>query len=77
YDLKLEEEGHILIGDGQYNILNGFMTQARAFDAALSKSGDTAIDTERRAIYQDRKQSKPAAEPVDKTAQATKNNDEQ
>ncbi len=64
YDLKLEEEGQILKGDGQGNNLNGVMTQARAFDAALSKLGDTAIDTVRRAIYQVRKQSKRAADAV-------------
>ncbi|WP_122447397.1 phage major capsid protein, partial [Pseudomonas viridiflava] len=64
YDLKLEEEGQILKGDGQDNNLNGVMTQARAFDAALSKTGDTAIDTVRRAIYQVRKQSKRAADAV-------------
>lgn len=64
YDLKLAEEGQILKGDGSGNNLNGLMTQASAFDAALSKTGDTAIDTIRRAIYQVRKQSKRGADAV-------------
>ncbi len=64
YDLKLAEEGQILKGDGTSNNLNGLMTQATAFDASLSKAGDTAIDTVRRAIYQVRKQSKRGADAV-------------
>lgn len=64
YDLKLEEEGQILKGDGAGKNLNGIMTQATTFDAALSKTGDTAIDTVRRAIYQVRKQSKRGADAV-------------
>src|SRR5690606_34699629 len=64
YDLKLTEEGQILKGDGAGQNLNGVMTQATIFDAALSKAGDTAIDTVRRAIYQVRKQSKRAADAV-------------
>lgn len=64
YDLKLAEEGQILKGSGAGNNLNGIMTQATTFDAALSKAGDTAIDTVRRAIYQVRKQSKRAADAV-------------
>lgn len=64
YDLKLYEEGQILKGDGTGKNLNGIMTQATAFDAALSATGDTAIDTIRRAIYQVRKQSKRAADAV-------------
>lgn len=64
YDLKLAEEGQILKGDGSGNNLNGLMTQATAFDTALSKTGDTAIDTIRRAIYQVRKQSKRGADAV-------------
>jgi len=62
YDLKLEEEEQILKGDGTGNNLPGIMTQATAFNAALGKSGDTAIDTVRRAIYQVRKQAKLAAD---------------
>jgi len=64
YDLKLAEEGQILKGDGTGNNLNGLMTQATAFDTGLSKAGDTAIDTVRRAIYQVRKQSKRGADAV-------------
>lgn len=64
YDLELKREGQILKGDGTGNNLNGIMTQATVFDANLSKSGDTAIDTIRRAIYQARKQSKLAADAV-------------
>ena len=64
YDLKLAEEGQILKGSGAGNNLNGIMTQATTFDPALSKAGDTAIDTVRRAIYQVRKQSKRAADAV-------------
>lgn len=64
YDLKLEEEGQILKGDGTGNNLNGVMTQATTFDSTLAKAGDTAIDTVRRAIYQVRKQSKRAADAV-------------
>jgi HK97 family phage major capsid protein len=62
YDLKLEEEEQILKGDGTDNNLPGIMTQATAFNAALGKAGDTAIDTVRRAIYQVRKQAKLAAD---------------
>ncbi|WP_313135572.1 phage major capsid protein [Stutzerimonas nitrititolerans] len=58
YDLKLEEEAQILKGDGTGENLNGLMTQATTYDAALTKAGDTAIDIMRRAIYQVRKQSK-------------------
>ncbi|MCF7541822.1 phage major capsid protein [Pseudomonas petrae] len=58
YDLELKREGQILKGDGTGNNLNGIMTQATTFDPDLSKTGDTAIDTVRRAIYQARKQSK-------------------
>lgn len=64
YDLKLKEEGQILKGDGQGNNLNGIMTQASAFNAALAQAGDTAIDTVRRAIYQVRKQSKRGADAI-------------
>jgi HK97 family phage major capsid protein len=64
YDLKLKEEGQILKGDGQNQNLNGIMTQASAFNGALSQTGDTGIDTVRRAIYQVRKQSMRAADAV-------------
>ncbi len=62
YDLKLEEEEQILKGDGTGNNLPGIMTQATTFTPALSKAGDTSIDTVRRAIYQVRKQAKLAAD---------------
>ena len=64
YDLELKREGQLLKGDGTGNNLNGIMTQATVFDAALSKASDTAIDTVRRAIYQARKQSKLPADAV-------------
>ncbi|MFZ5935028.1 phage major capsid protein [Pseudomonas sp. HS6-2] len=64
YDLKLKEEGQILKGDGTGKNLNGIMTQATAFNPALGKSSDTAIDTVRRAIYQVGKQSKRSADAV-------------
>lgn len=64
YDLKLEEEAQILKGDGTGENLNGLMTQATTYDAALTKAGDTAIDIVRRAIYQARKQSKLSADGV-------------
>ncbi|WP_122518662.1 phage major capsid protein [Pseudomonas viridiflava] len=64
YDLKLEEESQILKGDGSGENLNGLMTQATAFNTALSKAGDTAIDMVRRAIYQVRKQSKMSADGI-------------
>ncbi|WP_434590095.1 phage major capsid protein [Pseudomonas sp. R4-83] len=64
YDLQLKREGQLLKGDGIGNNLNGIMTQATAFDTALTKVTDTAIDTVRRAIYQARKQSKLPADAV-------------
>lgn len=64
YDLKLKKEGQILKGDGIGKNMNGIMTQATAFNAALSKANDTAIDTVRRALYQVGKQSKRSADAV-------------
>lgn len=64
YDLKLEEERQILKGDGTGENLNGLMTQATIYDAALTKAGDTAIDLVRRAIYQVRKQSMLSADGI-------------
>lgn len=64
YDLKLEEENQILKGDGTGENLNGLMTQATIYDAALTKAGDTSIDIVRRGIYQVRKQSKLSADGV-------------
>lgn len=64
FDLELKREGQLLKGDGLGNNLNGIMTQATTFNAALTKASDTAIDTVRRAIYQARKQSKLPADAV-------------
>jgi len=64
YDLKLEEENQILKGDGTGENLNGLMTQATVYDAALTKAGDTSIDIVRRGIYQVRKQSKLSADGI-------------
>lgn len=64
YDLKLEEEAQILKGDGTGENLNGLMTQATTYDAALTKAGDTPIDIVRRAIYQVRKQSQMSADGI-------------
>jgi HK97 family phage major capsid protein len=64
YDLKLEEERQILKGDGTGENLNGLMTQATVYDALLTKTGDTAIDMVRRAIYQVRKQSMLSADGI-------------
>ncbi|MCK8669294.1 phage major capsid protein [Pseudomonas azerbaijanoccidens] len=64
YDLKLEEENQILKGDGTGENLNGLMTQATTYSAALTKAGDTSIDIVRRGIYQVRKQSKLSADGV-------------
>lgn len=64
YDLKLEEESQILKGDGTGENLNGLMTQATTYNTTLSKTGDTAIDLLRRAIYQVRKQSKMSADGI-------------
>ncbi|WP_443696150.1 phage major capsid protein [Pseudomonas sp.] len=64
YDLELKREGQLLKGDGTGNNLNGIMTQATTYDAALTKATDTAIDTIRRAIYQARKQSKLPADAI-------------
>ncbi|MGK9541682.1 phage major capsid protein, partial [Salmonella enterica subsp. enterica] len=50
--------------DGIGKNMNGIMTQATAFNAALSKANDTAIDTVRRALYQVGKQSKRSADAV-------------
>ncbi|PYD92644.1 phage major capsid protein [Pseudomonas syringae pv. pisi] len=64
YDLKLEEERQILKGDGTGENLNGLMTQATVYDTTLTKTGDTAIDLVRRAIYQVRKQSMLSADGI-------------
>lgn len=46
------EENQILAGDGTGQNLLGLIPQATAFNNALRKTGDTPIDTLRRAILQ-------------------------
>lgn len=50
YGLKLEEEDEILNGDGQFGVLNGLRNQQTAYNR--NQTGDTRIDTLRRAITQ-------------------------
>lgn len=50
YGLKLEEEDEILNGDGQFGNLDGLRHQQTAYNR--NQSGDTRIDTLRRAITQ-------------------------
>lgn len=50
YGLKLEEEDELLNGDGQFGNLNGLRNQQTAYDRNVS--GDTRIDTIRRAVTQ-------------------------
>lgn len=52
YGLKYVEENQILAGDGTGQNLLGLIPQATAFNTALRKTGDTPIDTLRRAILQ-------------------------
>jgi len=52
YGLKYKEEEQLLAGDGTDGNLLGLIPQATAFNEALRKSGDTKIDTLRRAILQ-------------------------
>lgn len=52
YGLKYVEESQILAGDGTGQNLLGIIPQATAFDDSKRKSGDTPIDTLRRAILQ-------------------------
>lgn len=69
YGLKYKEEEQILAGDGTGQNLLGLIPQATAFNTALSKAGDTKIDTLRRAILQVRiaeyRASAIALNPVD------------
>lgn len=69
YGLKYKEEEQILAGDGTGQNLLGLIPQATAFNNALRKSGDTKIDTLRRAILQVRvaeyRASAIALNPVD------------
>lgn len=52
YGLKYVEENQILAGDGTGQNLLGLIPQATAFNNSLRKTGDTKIDTLRRAILQ-------------------------
>lgn len=52
YGLKYVEEVQILAGDGTGSNLLGLIPQATAFNTALTKPGDTKIDTIRKAILQ-------------------------
>lgn len=52
YGLKYVEENQILAGDGTGENLLGILPQATAFNDDLRKTGDTPIDTLRRAILQ-------------------------
>lgn len=52
YGLKYVEEAEILNGDGTGEHLLGLIPQATAYNTALTKAGDTPIDTIRRAILQ-------------------------
>lgn len=52
YGLKYVEENQILAGDGTGQNLLGILPQSTAFDDALRGTGDTPIDTLRRAILQ-------------------------
>ncbi|WP_236170437.1 phage major capsid protein [Pseudomonas parakoreensis] len=69
YGLKYKEEEQILAGNGVGGNMLGLIPQASAFNNALRKSGDTKIDTLRRAILQVRiaeyRASAIALNPVD------------
>ncbi|AVI87291.1 phage major capsid protein [Pseudomonas syringae] len=52
YGLKYKEEEQLLAGDGTGQNLLGLIPQATLFNEALRKTGDTKIDTLRRAILQ-------------------------
>ncbi|WP_192980731.1 phage major capsid protein [Pseudomonas sp. EggHat1] len=52
YGLKYKEEEQLIAGDGTGQNLLGLIPQATAFDDGLRKTGDTKIDTLRRAILQ-------------------------
>jgi HK97 family phage major capsid protein len=52
YMLKLKEESELLNGTGTGGDLNGLTTQATVYDDSLDVSGDTDIDTIRRAMLQ-------------------------
>lgn len=69
YGLKYKEEEQLLAGDGTGQNLLGLIPQATLFNEALRKTGDTKIDTLRRAILQVRiaeyRASAIALNPVD------------
>ncbi|MEE4947070.1 phage major capsid protein [Pseudomonas alliivorans] len=52
YGLKYKEEEQLLAGDGTGQNLLGLIPQATLFNETLRKTGDTKIDTLRRAILQ-------------------------
>ena len=52
YGLDLKEEEQILKGDGTGQNLSGLVTEATAYSAAFSVSGETMIDTLRLALLQ-------------------------
>jgi HK97 family phage major capsid protein len=52
YGLKLKEENQLLNGDGTGGNLSGLITNATAYDTALTVSGDTYMDKLRHGIYQ-------------------------
>lgn len=52
FGLQQEEEDQLLLGDNTGANLNGLVTQATAYDAALDVANDTAIDKLRHAILQ-------------------------
>lgn len=53
--LKLKEEQQLLFGDGTGQNILGLIPQATVFDDALRTTGDTRVDTLRRAIQQVRR----------------------
>lgn len=52
HGVKLEEDEQLLNGSGTGGDLNGLITQATAYNEAVSGSGDTILDTLLRAIAQ-------------------------
>lgn len=53
--LKLKEENQLLFGDGTGQNILGLIPQATVFDDTLRNTGDTRVDTLRRAIQQVRR----------------------
>ena len=50
--LKIKEDSQLLNGDGTGDNILGLIPQATSYDPTLNKSGDTRVDTLRRAILQ-------------------------